>query len=63
MVERVEAEKLSKQTATKVWSVREFCRRQHLCQEEERRLTRLFGGFATSSELLHNAKRAPRWRY
>ena len=62
MVERVEAEKLSKQ-ATKVWNIHEFCLRQRLCQEEERRLTSVFGEFATASELLHNAKRAPRWRY
>lgn len=32
-------------------------------RKKEWRLTRLFGRFATASELLHNAKRAPRWRY
>lgn len=62
MTERVEADKLSNHTATKVWSVHEFCRRHRLCDEEERRLTLLFGAFATSRELLHNAKRAPKWR-
>lgn len=62
-MERVEADKLSKRTSTKVWNVQAFCRRQNLCQKEEWRLTRLFGRFATASELLHNAKRAPRWRY
>lgn len=62
-MERVEADKLSKRTSTKVWNVQEFCRRQNLCQKEEWRLTRLFGRFATASELLHNAKRAPRWRF
>ncbi len=42
-MERVEADKLSKRTSTKVWNVQEFCRRQNLCQKEEWRLTRLFG--------------------
>ncbi|MET4687400.1 hypothetical protein [Sinorhizobium fredii] len=63
MVERVEVEKLSKKTATKVWDIHVFCRQQRLPQEEEKRLTSVFGDFATASELLHNAKRAPRWRY
>ncbi len=38
-MERVEADKLSKRTSTKVWNVQEFCRRQNLCQKEEWRLT------------------------
>jgi hypothetical protein len=63
MTERVEAGKLSTDTSTKVWSVHEFCQWHRLCQEEEQRLTRLFGVFATASELQHNAKRPPRWRY
>ncbi|RVE79022.1 hypothetical protein [Sinorhizobium meliloti] len=62
-MERVEADKLSKGTSTNVWNVQEFCLRQNLCQKEEGRLTGLFGRFATASELLHNAKRAPGWRY
>ncbi len=62
MVERVNAEKLSEHTATKVWNVHDFCLRHRLRDEEERRLTLLFGAFATSRELLHNAKRAPKWR-
>ncbi|WP_164838542.1 hypothetical protein [Sinorhizobium meliloti] len=48
-MERVEADKLSKRTSTKVWNVQEFCRRQNLCQKEEWRLTRLFGRFAIVS--------------
>lgn len=63
MVERVDAEKLSEHTITNVWNVHEFCQRHRLCEEEERHLTLLFGAFASSRELLHNAKRAPRWRY
>jgi hypothetical protein len=62
-MEHVEAEKLSKHTVTKVWNVHEFCARHQLGDEEEIRLRRLFGRFATASELLHNAKRPPRWRY
>ncbi|WP_072642866.1 hypothetical protein [Sinorhizobium americanum] len=63
MVVRVKADKLSTHAVTKVWNIHDFCRRQRLCQEEERRLTLIFGDFATASELLYNAKRAPRWRY
>ncbi|ARS68801.1 hypothetical protein [Sinorhizobium meliloti] len=63
MVERIEADKFSKKISTKVWNIHVFCRRQRLPQEEEKRLTSLFGDFATASELLHNVKREPRWRY
>ncbi|MDK1489365.1 hypothetical protein QN219_04750 [Sinorhizobium sp. 7-81] len=62
-MEHVEAEKLSKNTVAKVWNVREFCQQHQLGEKEESRLRRLFGRFATASELLHNAKRPPRWRY
>ncbi len=63
MVERIEADKFSKKTSTKVSNIHVFCRQQRLPQEEEKRLTSLFGDFATDSELLHNVKREPRWRY
>ncbi|MDW9502155.1 hypothetical protein [Sinorhizobium meliloti] len=63
MVERIEADKFSKKVSPKVWNIHVFCRRQRLPQEEEKRLTSLFGDFATDSELLHNVKREPRWRY
>ncbi|MDW9650024.1 hypothetical protein GOB33_18150 [Sinorhizobium meliloti] len=63
MVERIEADKFSKKTSTKVWNIHVFCRQQRLPQEEKKRLTSLFGDFATDSELLHNVKREPRWRY
>ncbi len=46
MVERVEVDKISKKTTTKVWNVHVFCQRQCLPQEEEKRLTSLFGDFA-----------------
>ncbi|MBB4574639.1 hypothetical protein PYR71_24260 [Rhizobium sp. MC63] len=45
-----------------VWSVKDFAKRHHLNDIEEARLLQLFGPFATASELLHNAERAPRWR-
>ncbi|MGN7754925.1 hypothetical protein [Sinorhizobium sp. 22678] len=62
-MERIQPQAAIAVAATKMWSVPEFCRRQNLCEEEKRRLTRLFGRFATARELLHNAKRAPKWRY
>ncbi|WDZ79384.1 hypothetical protein PWG15_28395 (plasmid) [Ensifer adhaerens] len=61
-MERLEAEKLETDAATKVWSVHDFCKRYRLCEDEERRLTRLFGMFATARELLNNAQRTPKWR-
>ncbi|WP_246802816.1 hypothetical protein [Ensifer sp. ENS02] len=61
-MERLEAERLETDAATKVWSVHDFCNRHRLCMEEERRLTRLFGLFATARELLNNAQRTPKWR-
>ncbi|MCA1367694.1 hypothetical protein I6F15_09800 [Bradyrhizobium sp. BRP14] len=62
-MEHVETEKLSKHTVAKVWNVHEFCQQHQLGEKEEIRLRRLFGRFATARELLHNAKRAPKWRY
>jgi len=61
-MERVEADKLDTDAATKVWSVTDFCKRYRLCYEEEKRLRHLFGQFATARELLHNAQRRPKWR-
>lgn len=61
-MERLKAEKLEIDAATKVWSVHDFCNRHRLCEEEERRLTSLFGMFATARELLNNAQRTPQWR-
>jgi hypothetical protein len=63
MVKRVDADKISREISTKVWNIHVFCRQQHLPDGEEKRLTSLFGDFATASELLHNLKRKPRWRY
>lgn len=61
-MKRLETEKLETDAATKVWSVHDFCKRHRLCEQEERRLTRLFGMFATARELLNNAQRTPKWR-
>jgi hypothetical protein len=61
-MKRLESEKLDTDAAAKVWSVHDFCKRHRLCEEEERRLTRLFGMFATARELLNNAQRTPKWR-
>jgi hypothetical protein len=46
----------------KVWSVADFARRYRLDTEEESRLLKLLGPFATQQELLMNASRAPRFR-
>ncbi|MCB5205310.1 hypothetical protein LH464_22875 [Neorhizobium sp. T786] len=44
----------------RVWSVRDFAKRNSLDRLEEVRLLQLFGPFATASELQHNVKRSPR---
>jgi hypothetical protein len=46
----------------KVWSVAEFARRYRLDKDEEKRLLKLLGPFASQQELLMNASRAPRFR-
>ncbi len=45
-----------------VWSVADFSRRHRLEKEEEQRLLKLFGSFATKQELLSNAQRPCRFR-
>ncbi|WEX74302.1 hypothetical protein PYH37_001706 [Sinorhizobium numidicum] len=61
-MERIEPQHGDTEAATRVWSVTEFCVRHRLDNEEEARLLRLFGPFATACELRYNAKRAPKWR-
>ncbi|MBB3461513.1 hypothetical protein [Rhizobium sp. BK377] len=61
-MERVEPADVEHDTLTKVWSVTEFCARHRIDGKEEKRLLQLFGTFATASELLHNARREPRFR-
>ncbi|TWF56701.1 hypothetical protein [Neorhizobium alkalisoli] len=46
----------------KVWNVSEFAKRYRLDNEEETRLLKLLGAFASEQELLMNASRAPRFR-
>ncbi|UWU23875.1 hypothetical protein QA648_29025 (plasmid) [Rhizobium sp. CB3171] len=58
----VEPKKVSHNTATRVWSVKDFCKRHRLCSKEETRLLQLFGQFATASELRYNTTRRPKWR-
>lgn len=62
MSEHVETPKVEMEGTRKVWDVSEFARRFRLDKEEEARLLRLFGPFATECELMNNAQRAPRWR-
>ncbi|MEZ2131491.1 MULTISPECIES: hypothetical protein [unclassified Sinorhizobium] len=60
-MERVEPKNASR-AISRVWSVTEFCKRCEIDSAEEARLLQLFGPFATACELLHNARRKPRWR-
>ncbi|MBB3428814.1 MULTISPECIES: hypothetical protein [Rhizobium] len=56
-IEQIEESKLRE-----VWSVEDFVRRHRICKEEEARLKKLFGDFATKQELLSNAQRPPQFR-
>ncbi|OQP85430.1 hypothetical protein BTR14_16190 [Rhizobium rhizosphaerae] len=62
MSEHLDIAKLEDVKMRSVRSVEEFCRRYRLSQEENVRLTRLFGNFASEQELLMNARRPPVFR-
>lgn len=49
-------------TASRVWSVVDFCKRYRLEEDEETRLRKLLGDFASQQELLLNAHRKPGFR-
>ena len=55
-------EKVDENKLREVWSVEDFVRRHRICKEEEARLKKLFGDFATKQELLSNAQRPPLFR-
>ncbi|KQV81867.1 hypothetical protein [Rhizobium sp. Root1220] len=55
-------ENATAETATRVWEVTTFCKDHRIEKDEEAQLRRLFGAFATESELFHNTQRSPRWR-
>ncbi|NLS20554.1 hypothetical protein HGP16_28970 [Rhizobium sp. P40RR-XXII] len=58
----IKIEEVDRSRLREVWSVQDFARRHRLCQEEEARLKKLFGDFATKQELLSNAQRPPQFR-
>lgn len=62
MSEHIDVEQFQEKGLRKVWSVSEFAKRYRLEREEEARLLKLLGAFATEQELLMNASRAPRFR-
>ncbi|WP_142521076.1 hypothetical protein [Pseudorhizobium endolithicum] len=62
MSERIDLDQFEKVGLRKVWSVSEFAKRYRLDREEESRLLKLLGPFASEQELLMNASRAPRYR-
>ncbi|MBM7050403.1 MULTISPECIES: hypothetical protein [Rhizobium] len=58
----IKIEKAGESKLREVWSVEDFARRHRICKDEEVRLKRLFGDFATKQELLSNAQRPPLFR-
>lgn len=61
-MEHVEPDDVAGDALTKVWSVSEFCARHRIDDLERQRLLEMFGAFATACELLHNARRQPKFR-
>lgn len=57
MSSRIDIQKIENDSLRQVWSVSDFARRHRLDKDEEKRLTTLFGSFATKQELLSNAQR------
>ncbi|MDL2401514.1 hypothetical protein [Rhizobium mayense] len=57
MSSHIDIEKVGGNKLQEVWSVEDFVRRHRICKEEEARLKKLFGNFATKQELLSNAQR------
>ncbi|HEV7433910.1 MAG TPA: hypothetical protein VGO22_03410 [Pseudorhizobium sp.] len=62
MMQRPDPDRVLTEAAKQVWSVKDFAKRHHLDDVEEFRLLQLFGPFASSSELQHNAKLEPRFQ-
>ncbi|AGB69579.1 MULTISPECIES: hypothetical protein [Rhizobium] len=62
MTSLLKIEKIEESKLREVWSVEDFVRRHRICKEEEARLKKLFGDFATKQELLSNAQRPPQFR-
>jgi hypothetical protein len=58
----VDTHKIQENKLREVWSVGEFARRHRLDVDEEKRLRKLLGDFATRQELLMNAQRPPLYR-
>lgn len=52
-----------KKALKEVVAVASFAARYRLTSDEQLRLTKLFGTFATKQELLMNARRGPERRY
>ncbi|KAA0681302.1 hypothetical protein DTW90_37105 [Neorhizobium sp. P12A] len=62
MITYVDSSRIEDNKLREVWSVKEFARRHRLDPEEEKRLCKLLGDFATRHELLMNAQRPPMFR-
>ncbi len=56
MIERPDPNDINPGDAYRVWSVTQFSARYRLDEQEQQRLLQLFGPFATTCELLYNAR-------
>jgi hypothetical protein len=61
-MQRIQPKEVTREVATRVWAVKDFCERHQLSRENEVRLLQLFGSFATTAELRYNAECRPKWR-
>lgn len=62
MTSQLNISDLNNKGLKKVWSVSDFAKRYRLDAQEEARLLKLLGPFASEQELLMNATRTPRFR-
>lgn len=63
MTARIDTGKIDDKSLKAVMSVREFCLAYKLTSDEQLRLTRLLGSYATKHELLMNARMKSKIRY
>ncbi|WJH38434.1 hypothetical protein N7E02_07335 (plasmid) [Aliirhizobium terrae] len=63
MTARIDTQNIDEKNLKAVMSVRDFCLMYKLTSDEQIRLLRLLGTYATKHELLMNARMKPRIRY
>lgn len=63
MSSHIDTESIDEKGLTEVMKIADFATRYRLTSDEQLRLTKLLGTFATKQELLMNARRGPECRF